>query len=207
MESKSSSNARRRATIISDESGANRTVYKKTQIPNGEPYVFIPLSMFESPAWTTLSLAARRVYERLMIEHMRHGGTKNGQLPCTYSDFEKFGVRRKSIAVALDQLVALGFIKCIRKGHLMPDSDNGTPSLYLITSLSERYGKGYLIPTYDWRKFETVTEAKAASKRFTSLARPKRQARAKRLSQSKISNVSSTEQTEQNHLGATAPLN
>ena len=56
-----------------------------------------------------MSLAARKIVERVAIEHMGHGGTLNGSLIVTYDDFETFGVRRKSIAPAIKKAVALGF--------------------------------------------------------------------------------------------------
>jgi hypothetical protein len=174
-------NRRRKPSLIHDESTENRKVHKQQQMPDGEPWAHITLAQLESAAWRCLSLAARKVYERLLVEHMRHAGKDNGLLPCTYSDFENYGVRRKSIAGALDELIALGFVRRVRTGHLVPDSDSGAPSLYLITSLSERSGKGYLQPTYDWKGFATVQEAKNAVIKLKSKERPKRQARAKRM--------------------------
>jgi hypothetical protein len=197
----------RKPTILPDDSGANRTVYKKPQIPQGEAFVTTYLSMLESSAWAALSLPARKIYDRLMIEHMRHGGTRNGQLPCTYSDFENYGVRRKSIAAALDELEALAFIKRTKKGHLVPDGKSGTPSLYLITSLSEKAGRGYLAPTFEWRQFQSIDEAKLAAKRFTASAKPKRQVRAKRLSKCGASQMRGVGLIETNQLGALEPLN
>jgi hypothetical protein len=80
---------------------------------------FIPhrVDMLESAAWAGLSLAARKVLDRLEIEHMRHGGADNGQLPCTYDDFERFGIRRKSVADALAELVGLGFVEVTHQGR------------------------------------------------------------------------------------------
>lgn len=87
--------------------------------PNTIVGQFIPhrVDMLESAAWAGLSLAARKVLDRLEIEHMRHGGADNGQLPCTYDDFERFGIRRKSVADALAELVGLGFIEVTHQGR------------------------------------------------------------------------------------------
>jgi hypothetical protein len=74
-----------------------------------EAFVTHPLSLRLSPAWQALPNNARRILDRLEVEHMQHGGADNGHLPCTYADFEKAGVRRKSIALAIRQCVALGF--------------------------------------------------------------------------------------------------
>ena len=42
-----------------------------------------------------MSRAARLVVDRVMIEHMAHAGTENGNLVVTYADFVKFGAHIK----------------------------------------------------------------------------------------------------------------
>src|SRR5208282_1441667 len=61
--------------------------------------------------WTT-TLA------RLEIEFAHHGGRPalNGKLTVTFDDFEAYGIHRHSIAPALRELEALGFIERTRKG-------------------------------------------------------------------------------------------
>jgi hypothetical protein len=56
--------------------------------------------MIKSPAWSVLSLSARRVLDRIEIEHADHGGNDNGRLPVTYDDFERYdeGGRRRPTA-------------------------------------------------------------------------------------------------------------
>ena len=127
-----------------------------------EPFVQFGLSFLASPAFKVLSAAAVQVFWRLNIEHMEHGGRDNGKLPCTYSDFEKYGVRRKSISKALDELEALGFIETIRKGHLRPEGDSGSPSLYRITCRHVYRSDGFDVPTNEWRRFDSVVSAKQA---------------------------------------------
>jgi hypothetical protein len=80
-------------------------------------FVWFTRELLESQAWSAMPLAARRVVERVAIEHMNHGGTRNGALVVTYDDFEKFGVRRKSIAQAIKKAAALGFLDVTGKGH------------------------------------------------------------------------------------------
>ena len=82
----------------------------------GEQFVSHSRAMRESPAWRSLSDNARRVLDRLEVEHMRHGGAENGALRCTYSDFARAGVRRASVALAIRQCVCLGFIEVTRQG-------------------------------------------------------------------------------------------
>ena len=45
----------------------------------------------ESAAWRALPDNARRVLDRLELEHMRHGGAANGRLVCTYYRFREGG--------------------------------------------------------------------------------------------------------------------
>lgn len=104
--------------------------------PNTIVGQFIPhrLDMIESGAWAALSLAARRVLDRLEIEHMRHGGADNGHLPCTYDDFARFGIRRKSVADALTELVGLGFVEITEQGR-GGNAAYRHPSRYRLTYL------------------------------------------------------------------------
>jgi hypothetical protein len=64
---------------------------------------FVPhtIEMLESPAWGVLSQSARRILDRIEIEHMRHGAVENGRLPVTFDDFANFGVERQAISPAI----------------------------------------------------------------------------------------------------------
>ena len=69
-------------------------------------FAYHTIEMIKSPAWSVLSLSARRVLDRLEIEHAHHGGNDNGRLPVTYDDFECYGIHRHSIAAAIRETVA-----------------------------------------------------------------------------------------------------
>ena len=43
------------------------------------------------------ALPARRVLERVILEHMAHGGTQNGDLTVTYDDFALNGLSSRRI--------------------------------------------------------------------------------------------------------------
>lgn len=100
---------------------------------------FIPhrLDILESAAWGSLSLAARRVLDRFEIEHLHHGGAENGQLLCTYSDLERFGVRRKSVSGAISELVKAGFVEVTHHGR-GGNMVYRNPSRYRLTYLATR---------------------------------------------------------------------
>jgi hypothetical protein len=69
------------------------------------------IRMLESPAYQTLSLSGHRVISRIEIELAAHGGNDNGKLPVTYQNFIDYGVHRESVASALRESQALGFIE------------------------------------------------------------------------------------------------
>jgi hypothetical protein len=80
------------------------------------------IEMMESPAYIALGGSARKILDRLEIEHAHHGGNDNGKLPCTYEHFFEYGVHRHSIAPALRELEALGFIEITAPA--MPNGDD-----------------------------------------------------------------------------------
>jgi hypothetical protein len=123
------------------------------------PFVSHALEMRRSPAWLHLSDTARRVLDRLEVEHMEHGGAENGSLICTYKDFAKVGIRRASISRALRECVFLGFLEVTQKGG-RAISDNRWPSLYRLTYVSGR-GKSPDVSN-EWLRIKTTAEAEAA---------------------------------------------
>jgi hypothetical protein len=118
------------------------------------------IEMMQSPAFRVLSLAARRVLDRIEIELAQHGGKDNGNLPCTYDDFEKFGIHRHCIAPAIRELVALGFIEITRVGRA-GNAEFRIPHLFLITHKPTDDG---LPARDDWKRIKTVEEAQEISR-------------------------------------------
>lgn len=113
-----------------------------------EQFVPMVLSLLESDALASLSLAARRCLDRLLIEHMLHAGKENGALPVTYDDFAAFGVRRASIADALRELEAAGLIEFVVRGR-GGNREYRKASVFRITFLWTPEAE----PTDEWRKF------------------------------------------------------
>lgn len=80
--------------------------------PEDMPWVWITREMLESPAWSAMSLGARRVLDRILLENMAHAGTHNGKLIVTYDDFVEYGLSsRRATAEAIRVLIALGFVE------------------------------------------------------------------------------------------------
>jgi hypothetical protein len=61
--------------------------------PTNQPWAWCTFEMLESGAMRSLSVNARRVLDRIRLEHMAHGRLENGRLKVTWLDFEKYGVK------------------------------------------------------------------------------------------------------------------
>lgn len=124
-----------------------------------EQFIAHSREMRESPAWRYLPDNARRILDRLELEHMHHGGAENGCLPCTYSDFVRAGLRRASISLAIRQAEALGFLEVTHRGG-RAISDARWPSRYRLTYV---LGGGKSTErTDDWKRIKTTQEALSA---------------------------------------------
>ncbi len=119
------------------------------------PFAPRTIEMLRSPAMGALSLTARRILDRLEIEHAAHAGRDNGRLPITFGDFAEYVTsNRHTIAAGIREVVTLGFAEVTRRGR----SGNGTyrsANLFRITYLPSN-GKA---PTNEWRAIETVERA------------------------------------------------
>ena len=117
------------------------------------------IEMIKSPAWSVLSLSARRVLDRIEIEHADHGGNDNGRLPVTYDDFERYGIHRHAIGPAIRETVALGFAEITERGRA-GNAEFRSPHKFRLTYLR----KGRAPPTHEWQRIKTVEEAQALGK-------------------------------------------
>lgn len=120
--------------------------------------------MRESPAWQALPDNARRVLDRIELEHMRHGGAENGYLPCTYNDFAANRIRRASVALAIRQCVELGFLEVMVKGY-RAGAGFKVPSKYRLTYIMGLTRSDYGRPTDEWAAIKTPADAEAALER------------------------------------------
>ena len=140
--------------------------------------------MLESPAHRALSLAALRVLFRIEVEHANHAGNDNGKLPVTYVQFEEWGVRPDSIASALREVEALGFVKVTLRGH-GGSARTRTPNFFRLTYRPSRRldrTKGERDDsTNDWRKILTRKEAMSLASKARQNADNLHVARGKRL--------------------------
>ena len=125
----------------------------------GEQFVSLRVSMLRSPAYRVLSLSARRVLDRIGIEHMAHGGAENGKLPVTYEHFAEYGIHKDSIAPAIRECVALGFLEITEPGRA-GNAEFRRPALYRLTYLYT----GRANATDEWHRIKTDEEAFALAR-------------------------------------------
>jgi hypothetical protein len=112
------------------------------------------IEMLESPAYRVLSRSAHMVISRVEIELGHHAGNDNGRLPITTEDFIAYGMDRSSVAPAIREAEALGFITLERgRGG---NAEHRTPSLFGLTF---SYVDRRRPPTHDWRRIKTIEEA------------------------------------------------
>jgi hypothetical protein len=126
------------------------------------PFSWRSIEMLESVAYRVLSLSARKVLERLEIEFERHGRNplENGHLPCTYEDLVKHGIDRHSIAPAIREAIALGFIRVTRPGSA-GNAEHRQATLFLLTY---RHSGSDVHLENNWRRIKTVDEAETVAK-------------------------------------------
>lgn len=126
-----------------------------------EQFVARRISMLESPAFRVLTGAAHRVLSRIELEHMQHAGLENGKLPCLYDDFAAYGMDRHSVAPAIRELEALGFLK-VKRGN-GGNSEFKAPNIFTLTYLPIQLPTGDARePTDDWKRITTAEQAKKA---------------------------------------------
>jgi hypothetical protein len=115
------------------------------------------IEMLESPAYRVLSGSAQRVISRIEVELAHHGGNDNGRLPDTTDDFVEYGMHRTSVAPAIREAEALGFIRVTERGR-GGNAEHRRPNLFFLTFAKGR-DSGRNPPTDDWRRIKTLDAA------------------------------------------------
>jgi len=125
----------------------------------GEQFATRTVRMLESPAYRVLSIHAHRILARIEIELAHHGGRENGKLPVTFDHFVEYGVRRHSVAPAIRELEALGFIEVTEQGRA-GNAEWRRPNKFRLTYRHLDRAK----PTNEWERIETNEEAEMIAK-------------------------------------------
>jgi hypothetical protein len=78
-------------------------------------------------------------------------------LPVTFRDFNEYGIHWNSIAPAIREVAALGFIRITQEG-VASNKEFRIPNMFALTHLAtDKESK----PTEDWRRIKTVEQAKS----------------------------------------------
>jgi hypothetical protein len=109
-----------------------------------EPFVMLPRSLLQSPAWHSLGISARRLIDFLMLEHIRHAGKRNGFLVAPQRQLVTFGVHPSLVQSAIREAQKAGLVDCIR-------GTGRVPNRYTLTWLPRADGGE---PTNRWRGYE-----------------------------------------------------
>ncbi|MCV9960355.1 hypothetical protein OIU34_00450 [Pararhizobium sp. BT-229] len=128
---------------------------KHTQPPSDQGgWIAISRAFLESAAYRSLSPNARKALDRLLIEHIGHGRTRNGGLIVPHQHFREYGITRCYVADALDELEYKGFIE-MKKGR----AGNGTPHATVFRLTFDGTGDG-LPATNEWKRCSDVDAAR-----------------------------------------------
>jgi hypothetical protein len=113
------------------------------KLPVGEPWVWLTRELLRSDAWRSLSINGRRFIDFLLLEHMRHGGRKNGDLIAPQRQLIAFGIGAHFVVGAINETDTIGLVDCMRgRGR--------RPSVYALTWLPLLNGT---LPTNRWRSY------------------------------------------------------
>ena len=133
--------------------------------------MWLTRELISSAAWRSRSINVVRLLDFLMIEHMHHAGTENGNLKATYDQLAAWGLTRSEIRSATEEADFLGLLRFMRGGRW---AGTNRPSTYRLTLLPDRDGNP---PTDDWRR--KSTEAIEAWKQDRARRNKTRRARRK----------------------------
>jgi hypothetical protein len=112
-----------------------------------------------------------RLLDRIELEHCAHAGRENGYLAVPYQQFVEWGIGRRFIKTAIDEVVRLGLLVVYR--GLYRGGAKRQPSLYRLSYLKTKFVPAagapyYLEPTHDWRHFRPENKARKSSRMVTT---------------------------------------
>jgi GNAT superfamily N-acetyltransferase len=130
---------------------------KVNKIPKDQPFVQMPLCLFTSTAWASMSINCRRLIDFLIAEHLRHAGAENGFLMATYEQLVEHGIGRQYVNRAITEAEEKGLIYVERgmRGHGRTKSN---PNIFALTfcpikNVNNTNGRYYTQPPNDYLKF------------------------------------------------------
>ena len=124
------------------------------------PFAQLPLSLVGGVVLSALSITARRVLDRLIAEHLKHGGRENGRLHVSYRQLAQWTrANDGNIPPALAELVDLGLL-VITHGERVAGSPKIAPNVYRLTFFPDHEDAA---STNEWRRWEPSRGAPPAA--------------------------------------------
>ena len=114
--------------------------------PKNEPWVWLTRELLASVAWRARSANTARLIDFLLVEHMNHAGTENGNLKATHEQLRAYGLSGNSIRDAVEEAEFLGLLQFERGGRW---ANTNQPSTYRLTFLPDREHNP---PTDEWKR-------------------------------------------------------
>ena len=163
------------------------------------------IEMLEAPAYRALSRSAHLVIARIEVELAHHGGNDNGRLPVTTEDFVVYGMDRGSVAPAIREAEALGFIRVTQRGH-GGNAEHRSPNYFLLTFAHNRNSRAEP-PTHDWRRIKTLEDAEQIARTARANKNPRAVALGKRSRKRQKENRNQLGKPQPNPVGKTPTEN
>ena len=141
---------------------------KVSKLPAGMPFVQLSIELICSPAWRALSINGRRLIDFLLIRHMEHGGSENGNLLATYDELEEFGIARRLLRKTIQEVENLRLIDVERggrKGFTQTHYSRFRLTFLPDRNVSDRGINYFGEPTNEWRRVTPKQAAQIAGKK------------------------------------------
>lgn len=114
------------------------------------PFFAYTLELMTSPAFHGLRIPARKIFDFIVIEHMRQGGAENGNLAAPYRQLVEFGISERDISKSINMLIAFGLI---RRTDIKDESQftagRRAMARYRLTMIPDKWGN---LPSDEWTK-------------------------------------------------------
>jgi hypothetical protein len=157
--------ARRTASTKQGKDGRSADRRRKKNPVSGprecgvEEWGWQPAELIMSEAWRALGINARRIVDRVLIEHIGQGGMANGELCVAYGDFEQHGASPNHIAAGIAEAEAAGVLVALRRGK---HAGRNAPTFYRLTWMGGWNKLREKIPPSNEWKSRTVADVKRA---------------------------------------------
>ena len=144
---------------------------KKLKAPK-TPFAWQHRELITSAAWRARSINTVRLIDALLLDHMNHAGTENGNLMATYDQLVAWGASRPCLYDAIAEAMFLGLIDVEPGGRW---ANSNQPSRYRLTWL---YNDRDDTPaTDDWKRVtkEAIKEWRKGRRRRRTKTKPRLQ--------------------------------